>query len=70
VTTKKKLETLKMIFEELMQETFQNQGIQLKVQILNIWIKNEASTEKPINRSGQVNFDFHKINKMQPNRDI
>jgi hypothetical protein len=70
VTTKKKLETLKMIFEEFMQETFQNQGIQLKVQILNIWIKNEASTEKPINRSGQVNFDFHKINKMQPNRDI
>jgi hypothetical protein len=40
------------------------------MELENLWIKNEASTEKPINRSRQVNFDFHKINKMQSNGDI
>jgi hypothetical protein len=46
---------------------FENKGIQLKVQNINLWMKNEASTEKPINRSGQTNYDFQEITKMQPN---
>lgn len=50
----------------------QNQGIQLKVRNLNLWMKNKASTEKPINRSKQANYDFHKIKikRMQLNIDI
>jgi hypothetical protein len=48
----------------------QNQGIQLKVRNLNLWMKNKASTEKPINRSEQANYDFHKIKRMQLNIDI
>ena len=31
---------------------------------------NEASMEKPIKRSEQTNYDFHKISKMQPNVDV
>ena len=50
--------------------TFGNKGIQLKVQNINLWMKNEAPTEKPINRSGQANYDFQEINKIQPNLDI
>jgi hypothetical protein len=49
---------------------FQNQGIQLKVQNINFSMKNDASTEKPRNCLVQPNYDFHKINKMQPNVDI
>jgi hypothetical protein len=47
----------------------QNQGIQLKVQNLILWMKNKASTENPINRSVQANYGFHKIKRMQPNVD-
>mgnify|MGYP003702134419 CR=1 FL=1 len=49
---------------------FQKQGIQLKVRNINFSMKNEASTEKPRNRLVQPNYDFHKINKMQPNIDV
>ena len=48
----------------------QKKEIQLKVQNLNLWMKNEASTEKPINHSEQANNGFHKINRMQPNVDV
>ena len=60
----------KVIWRIDARRTFENKGIQLKVQNINLWMKNEAPTEKPINRLEQTNYGFHKINKMQPNTDI